>query len=130
MYDRSVDVDDFAIALTSILQDVGTRIDSNLDGMITKTCEHTKDVVKKNSPIKTGKYKRGWTYNTKKQESGVVGEVGNKLKPGLVHLLELGHARTGGGRVKAYPHVDPAAREGEKMLYELANETIDEALHE
>ena len=43
-------------------------------------------------------------------ERGVetVGEVGNKNKPGLVHLLEKGHLTLTGRKTTAYPHMAPA----------------------
>lgn len=53
------------------------------------------------------KYRKGFTSRVNK---GVVteGVVGNKAKPGLVHLLEKGHATLTGRRTKAYPHMEPA----------------------
>jgi len=43
-------------------------------------------------------------------EKGVVavGEIGNKAKPGLVHLLEKGHYTLTSRRTQAFPHLAPA----------------------
>ena len=53
------------------------------------------------------RYMSGFTSHV---EKGVVttGEVGNKKEPGLVHLLEKGHATPAGRRSRAFPHMEPA----------------------
>ena len=60
----------------------------------------------------TGKYSKGWTSSyksmwTSKSKQGALfnGVIYNKDVPGLPHLLEHGHAKRYGGRVRAYPHI-------------------------
>lgn len=54
-------------------------------------------------------YSRGWNYENTGTRVHVAATVWNKTNPGLVHLLENGHAVRRGGRIvgeaKAYPHV-------------------------
>ena len=128
MSDYTIDSDEFAVAVHGILNGVENYIDGRLERIVDETCRYTKDVVESESPVRFGGYSRGWAYNKKRRESGVVGEVGNRKYPGLVHLLEKGHAKTGGGRVRAIPHVKTAADQGEKMLEKLGNAVVEEAI--
>lgn len=75
-------------------------------------------------------YMSGFSSHT--TSSGMVseGEVGNKTKPGLVHLLEKGHLTMAGRRTRAYPHMAPAFAEMEKDFMERAKKAIGEALEE
>ena len=75
------------------------------------TKEVARDAVKKlkaESPRKTGRYAKGWTYNTEKgrltASATVYGKSGTYQ---LAHLLEKGHAKRNGGRVRAIPHIAP-----------------------
>ena len=58
--------------------------------------------LKQSSPNNTGKYRKNWT-----SESYTGGAVVYQKAPTyrLTHLLEKGHAKRGGGRVAAQPHI-------------------------
>lgn len=56
------------------------------------------------------------------------GVVGNKSKPGLVHLLENGHATLNGRRTRKYPHMDPAFQEMKDDFVEELGKQVGEAL--
>ncbi|CUB50921.1 hypothetical protein BN2127_JRS10_00438 [Bacillus subtilis] len=58
--------------------------------------------LKQNSPKKTGAYRKGWR---KKKEGN--GFVVHNTQGQLTHLLENGHAKTGGGRVPQQVHIRP-----------------------
>lgn len=60
--------------------------------------------LRKNSPKRTGEYSKNWTY-TKQNDGYVIHQKGKTYR--LTHLLEKGHAKAGGGRVKGYPHIAP-----------------------
>lgn len=66
----------------------------------------------------TGKYKSGWTSKIEETRLSVKATLYNAKEPGLVHLLEYGHAKRGGGRVAGRPHVKPVEEELAKVFEE------------
>lgn len=73
-------------------------------------------------------YRRGFTCKIDRSGSISEGVVGNKAKPGLVHLLEKGHLTLTGRRTQAYPHMDPAFDDMQEKFIEEAEKAIDRAL--
>ena len=68
--------------------------------------------VKAASPVsgkspKSSAYKSGWTKKVVTNRMGASAIIYNGKYPGLVHLLEKGHALRNGGRSTAFPHVAP-----------------------
>lgn len=78
--------------------------------------------------IKTGKYARSIRHHMLQGGANPEGEVGSPSMPGLVHLLEKGHAQIGGGYVSGREHVAPAAEEAFADFEKLLEEVIDDAI--
>ena len=79
------------------------------------------DTVKKEigatAPVKTGKYAKSWRAKTTTETSSKLEvTVYSPSRYMLAHLLEHGHAKRGGGRVRAIPHIAPAEEKGEEKL--------------
>ena len=86
---------------------------------VTKAGNTVKSEVKANAPVRTGQYKKGWAVKKQKETSNSLElVVHNKKRYQLTHLLEKGHAKRGGGRVRAFPHIAPAEQAGIRELEE------------
>lgn len=116
--------DKFAITLQELLSDYELAIDDSLNAPIEKNAKEARSELRATSPVKTGGYAKGWNYTMKTKKKGVFAEIGNKKKPGLVHLLEKGHAKVGGGFVAPRVHVAPVAERTEQSLVRDIKETL------
>lgn len=66
---------------------------------------------------RTGEYRKGWSIRTKREMFGISVLIYNRLKPGLTHLLEKGHANARGtGRTPAHEHIAKAKENAEEYL--------------
>lgn len=78
--------------------------------------ETTKE-IQSGSPMRTRKYKRGWSVKKIfENPNGIRFVVYNKTKPQLTHLLEKPHASKNGGQVRAIPHIRKPEQEAIKKL--------------
>ena len=73
--------------------------------------------IQQTAPQKTGAYAKSWrTRPTKETANTLEVTVYSPTRYQLAHLLEHGHAKRGGGRVAARPHIADAGQKGEQQL--------------
>ena len=129
MSDRSIETDQFAMGMNEILSKVDANVARCLEKPIRKACRYGAKVATWGAPMRTGEYAGGFSSRFQKvSATECFGEIGNRRKPGLVHLLEKGHATIGGGRVRAYPHIAPAADEAFALFEHELDAAVGEAL--
>lgn len=100
----------------AVAQVLGEYKESVIESVQRVTKEVANEGVKKikaESPVsgkspKRNAYKSGWTKKVVVNRMGASAIIYNGKYPGLVHLLEKGHALRNGGRSTAFPHVAPA----------------------
>lgn len=111
-----IKADDFSKELAKALSEYTNDVKDEIKKEVKNTAtEMVKDLrTSKNTPKRTGEYAKGFTKKKGSNDSEYI--VYNNKKPSLTHLLEKGHAQRGGGRVKAYPHIEPAYNKAVEKL--------------
>ena len=96
---------EITLAVQQYTEDVSAAIEREVDATAKEMVAELRAI----SPKDTGEYAKGWTSRKEAKHGEYRQIVHNKNKPSLVHLLEFGHAKKGGGRVEGKSHVRPAA---------------------
>ncbi len=110
-------VDRLAAAVMEGLEDYAELAAEELKEAVKKTGEECRKDVQEAAPEKTGKYKKSWAVNTTKESAnGMTVTVHSRNQYQLTHLLEFGHAKRGGGRTRAFPHIAPAEEKAAEHL--------------
>ena len=119
MSEKKVSIEQMAEAvMDGLIEYAGLATDVMKD-CVTKAGNTVKTEVKANAPVRTGQYKKGWAVKKQKETANSLElVVHNKKRYQLTHLLEKGHAKRGGGRVRAFPHIAPAEQAGIRELEE------------
>lgn len=104
----NISIDALASEINELISDYGKHCTSVTKECVEKVARKTVTELKKNSPVATGKYKKGWKKTTVKENSSCLVVAIHDTKYSLVHLLEKGHQKRGGGRVAPIEHVAPA----------------------
>lgn len=104
-----VEEDEFAAALSEILGDIADGSEEAVFKCVHDALVEGRDEWAGNAPVRLGDYAKSMTYRTLRKGGSVEGHIFSR-KPGLPHLLEKGHSKSGGGRTAAQVHVKPAAQ--------------------
>ncbi len=104
-----VKIDGMAAAIMKGLEEYAEVATSDLKASVRKAGSNVRKDIQANAPKKTGVYSKSWSVKTTKETSNTLElTVYSPKKYQLAHLLEYGHAKRGGGRTKAQPHIAPA----------------------
>lgn len=120
-----VTIDSMATEIMKGLQEYADLATTDLKSSVRKAGAAVRKDVQENAPKDKGAYAKSWAVkNTKETSNALEVTVYSKNRYQLAHLLEFGHAKRGGGRTSAQPHIAPAE---EKAITVLERE-IDKAL--
>ena len=112
-----VKIDQMAHVIMEGLQEYADLATDDLKAAVKKAGNEAKKDIQANAPVKTGAYKKSWTVKTTKETSNAMEVVvHSKNRYQLAHLLEFGHAKRGGGRTRAFPHIAPAEQRAAELL--------------
>lgn len=103
MADSLIDVSKMLNEYANDIQEGIERVANDVSKEVRDELRNTKGTYQ----VRTGRYNKGWTINTKKGRGYVNHIVWNKTDYQLTHLLEYGHLTRSGSKTRAFPHIAP-----------------------
>lgn len=120
-----IKVDGLSKAVMDELKRYSKTTSEDVKSVVKEVAKEVKQDIQATAPKRTGKYSKSWAVKNEKQSAnGLSLVVHSKTKYQLTNLLEFGHAKRGGGRVAARPHIAQAEEKGMKLLEEKIKEKI------
>ena len=114
---RKIQIDQLTDAVNEQLEEYSKLTAQTVKAAVTKAGNSVKNAIRDTAPEKTGRYAKSWrTKKTKETSTELEVTVYSPSRYMLAHLLEHGHAKRGGGRVRAIPHIAPAEEAAEDQL--------------
>lgn len=105
---KVVKPDQFKYAVGSMLEQFDQEVSKAVYVATDEVCDEVVDELKKAGSFRGSKYRRGWKKVISQKSYGAVeAKVWNEKHYRLTHLLEFGHAKQNGGRVRAFVHIAP-----------------------
>ena len=125
MSSKKVSVDQLAEAVMEGLTEYADLASDKVKKAVKKAGNTVKQDINSSAPVRTGKYARSWrTKTTKETSQSLEVTVYSPSRYMLAHLLEHGHAKRNGGRVRAIPHIAPAEEHVEEELLQYIEQAL------
>ena len=122
---KTISVDELASVINEGLEEYANLTSRNVKSAVRKSAKAVKEQINSSAPVLTGRYAKSWQTKTTAESSNMLQQtVYSPNRYMLAHLLEKGHAKRGGGRVRAIPHIAPAEEMGEEMLESLIEKAV------
>lgn len=114
---RTVSIDEMDSAIMEELEKYAELASDNLKAAVKETAASVRKDIQAGAPVDTGKYKKSWSVKNVHEDSESIDlVVHSRNRYQIAHLLEHGHAKRGGGRVAAKPHIAAAEQRGNEKL--------------
>lgn len=113
----NVTIDNLADEIMKGLKEYADIASDDLKKSVRKAGNAVRKEIVASAPTDTGAYAKSWSVKkTKETSNSLELTVHSKNRYQLAHLLEHGHAKRGGGRVSARPHIAHAEESAVKEL--------------
>lgn len=116
---RSVSAGSLADAIMDSLREYSSLAADEMKEAVREAGNTVRDEIREKAPKDTGIYAKSWTVKKQRETSSSLSlTVHSRNRYQLAHLLEFGHAKRGGGRISAKPHIADAEAAGIRQLEE------------
>ena len=116
---RSVSAGSLADAIMDSVREYSSLAADEMKEAVREAGNTVRDEIREKAPKDTGIYAKSWTVKKQRETSSSLSlTVHSRNRYQLAHLLEFGHAKRGGGRVSAKPHIADAEAAGIRQLEE------------
>nr|DAG15139.1 MAG TPA: putative tail component [Caudoviricetes sp.] len=110
-------IDNLANEIMEGLKEYADLASDDVKKAVRKAGNTVRKEISENAPKDTGAYAKSWSVKkTKETSNSLEVTVYSKNRYQLAHLLEHGHAKRGGGRVAARPHIAQAEQSAVETL--------------
>ena len=97
-----VSVDGLEDAVRAELEQYASEVQEEVDSAVVRVARRCLAQIRRNSPKKTGDYRKGWTMKTEKGRLNTVALIYNRTRYFLIHLLREISARHGHGTPQSH----------------------------
>ncbi|WP_101695408.1 HK97 gp10 family phage protein [Dorea phocaeensis] len=105
----NVKIDRLADEIIKGLKEYADLATDDMKKSVRKAGNAVRKEISQSAPKDTGAYAKSWSVKkTKETSNSLEVTVHSRNRYQLAHLLEFGHAKRGGGRVAARPHIAKA----------------------
>ena len=126
---NAINIGDLANEIANTLSGYTENVAEGVKVAVDETMKELVADTKKDAPERSGRYKKAIASKVRFEDNYEKRVTWYVKKPfyALSHLLEKGHAKRGGGRVKAYPHIENNREKAEARFTERVKEVIRNA---
>ena len=122
---RTVSIDEMDNAIMEELEKYADLAADELKAAVKETAASVRKDIQAGAPVDTGKYKKSWSVkNVREDSESIELVVHSRNRYQIAHLLEHGHAKRGGGRVAAKPHIASAEQRGNEKLVQTSEQKL------
>lgn len=125
----AIQIDELGAAISAELNNYSKEVAEGLKKAVDTTAKELLKNIRADAPVKEGDYKKAMALKT--QIDTITGKsvIWYVKAPHYrkTHLLEKGHAKRGGGRVRAYPHIEKNNEKAKQDLEKRVKEVIENA---